>query len=289
MIRQLVVLALVLAPTHHGGPHSGLTSQLRSGSVTAGGVNWDLPSSRLQKRPSTGTVSPYEFRSRAACGGGFGAGVAAGALDSRICAAGLVNCFAQGRSNTGINNQVDRRLRGSDGTWQDAGYFCGSDPVTGQPAIPTRAQIEQAFLELPFAKPTVSVQPRGNVTLVNLPTYYQVHWPEAGLAPGDISEPVQLLSWSIEFRIKIDSYTYSFGDGTTSEPTTDPGGTYPDGAIRHSYTATRKDAAVKVDAQLTGDFRVNGGAWQPLTGVADLQDEPVTTLQVKQARTRLIG
>lgn len=165
----------------------------------------------------------------------------------------------------------------------------GATPPQRGPTAPTRAQIEQAFVELPFAKPTVTIQPRGNVTLVNLPTYYQVHWPEPGLSPGDISKPVQLLSWNIEFRVKIDSYTYRFGDGTTSTPTTDPGGPYPDGGVRHTYLKKQKAAHIKVDAQLTGDYRVNGGPWQPLTGVADLQDEPVTTIQIKQARVRLLG
>jgi len=46
-------------------------------------------------------------------------------------------------------------------------------------------------------------------------------------------------------------------------------------------------AAVKVDATLTGSYRVNGGAWIDLGGVADLQDEPVTTLQVREAKSRL--
>lgn len=45
---------------------------------------------------------------------------------------------------------------------------------------------------------------------------------------------------------------------------------------------------MKVDARLVGQFRVNGGAWQDLGAVADLQDEPVAELQVVGTRTRLV-
>ena len=55
------------------------------------------------------------------------------------------------------------------------------------PPVPTIGQIREAFMALPFAKPEVSMQPVGNKTLVNLPTYYQAAWPEgAGLKPGDL-------------------------------------------------------------------------------------------------------
>nr|WP_257908275.1 hypothetical protein [Janibacter limosus] len=63
------------------------------------------------------------------------------------------------------------------------------------PPVPTIAQIRSAFLELPFAKPSVSMQPVGNKTLVGLPTYYQADWPDTDdLQPGDISDSVKLLS-----------------------------------------------------------------------------------------------
>ena len=45
---------------------------------------------------------------------------------------------------------------------------------------------------------------------------------------------------------------------------------------------------IKVDAKLAGEFRVNGGAWQDINTVADLQDEPVAELEVLQARNRLV-
>ncbi|MEO7268437.1 MAG: hypothetical protein ABIW49_04435 [Knoellia sp.] len=121
-----------------------------------------------------------------------------------------------------------------------------------------------------------------------MPTYFEAQWPAGNLGPGDISKPVQLLSWSIEFRIDPAAYNYDFGDGSRSGPTGDVGGPYPEGKIRHTYKQPNPAASVKVDAELTGSYRVNGGAnWIPLNGIADLQNEPVATLQVREAKARL--
>lgn len=160
---------------------------------------------------------------------------------------------------------------------------------TPPPPVPTIGQIREAFMELPFAKPEVSMQPVGQKTLVNLPTFYEAVWPEgSGLKPGDVSEPVQLLSWSIEFKIASKDYRYDFGDDSSSDWTKSTGGVYPDGDITHTYETTGR-RQVKVDARLVGQYRVNGGAWQDLGAVADLQDEPVAQLEVLGTRTRLVN
>lgn len=156
------------------------------------------------------------------------------------------------------------------------------------PPTPSFAQIQQAFRELPFCKPEPAIQPVGGKTLINLPTYYRATWPEGGscLTPGQTSEAVQLLSWSIEFRVEAQDYRYRYGDGETSGWTTSTGGTYPDGDITHTYTDTG-NREVTVDARLTGSYRVNGGEWQDIDTVADLQDEPAVTYEVVATRTRL--
>ena len=91
-----------------------------------------------------------------------------------------------------------------------------------------------------------------------------------------------------EFRIAARSYDFHYGDGHSSGPVKDPGGTYPDGRIRHTYDQPTHAAEVTVDAQLTGQFRANGGDWVDIDTIADLQDEPVTVLQVKEATARLV-
>ena len=179
------------------------------------------------------------------------------------------------------------------GPWSLVREMCVLDEappgVPAPPAIPTLAQIQNAFRQLPFSKPSVGIEPEGNKTLVNLPTYFRAEWPgDAGLQPGEVSEPVQLLTWSVEFKIAARSYDFHYGDGASSGPTSDPGGVYPDGAIRHTYTRPTAAARVSVDAQLTAQYRANGGPWQDIDSVADLEDEPVTTLQVREAHARLV-
>lgn len=187
-------------------------------------------------------------------------------------------------------------LRGQSGSWSVPS--CSTSPPAPPaldapqgmqaPPTPSLAQIQQAFRELPFCKPEPAIQPVGGKTLINLPTYYRATWPKGGscLTPGQTSEAVQLLSWSIEFRVEAQDYRYRYGDGETSGWTTSTGGTYPDGDITHTYTDTG-NREVTVDARLTGSYRVNGGEWQDIDTVADLQDEPAVTYEVVATRTRL--
>lgn len=210
------------------------------------------------------------------------------------CYATLIACqFKEPPSTTPLMN-VYRRLKsptaGQDGAWEFVGTTCNPETIPGAPAAPpapTFGQIQNAFRNLPFAKPAVSIQPKGNKTLVNLPTFYQATWPAAGLAAGEDSEPITLLGWTIEFRIEAQSYTYRYGDGTGSAATKSLGGTYPNGSIRHSYTKPGR-MPVKVDTRLTGQVRINGQTWEPINTVVDLQGEPVTQLTVATATNRLV-
>lgn len=176
--------------------------------------------------------------------------------------------------------------------WRFQGQTCNRrqlPPNTVMPdPTPSIAQIQEAFRRLPFSKPRVRIEPKGNVTLVNLPTYYEATWPgDSGLEPGETSAPVQLLSWSVEFKIDSQSYNFHYGDGSSSGTVEDAGGGYPDGSVKHTYTKPIDAASVSVDSRLTGQFRVNGGDWVDIDTVADLQNEPVTTLQVREAKARL--
>ena len=75
------------------------------------------------------------------------------------------------------------------GVWVRAGDSCNvpANVVTGALARPalTLAAIRDAFRQVDFAVPAVNVQPEGNVTLVNLPTYFEVQWPALGVQPRD--------------------------------------------------------------------------------------------------------
>ncbi|MGN6611278.1 MAG: PKD domain-containing protein, partial [Angustibacter sp.] len=144
--------------------------------------------------------------------------------------------------------------------------------------------VQRAFRQLHFAHPGAHVQPEGNLTLVNLPTYYQVRWSKAGFEPGEEAR-VRLLGRTVRLRPRAVSYTYRFGDGSRLGPTSDAGGPYPGGRVRHTYERTG-DVPVSVDASYTGDYQLGDGAWEPIDLTVPVGGDPVT-VQVRQARARL--
>jgi len=247
---------------------------------------------QTQRETSGSSPDPFDYKLTLACGQNRVRGVD-GSDDVTNCSYALKACqYRTPPSNEPLYYIWQRKKTPANSPWQIVGDTCGTQSAPAAapppPPVPTLAQIQQAFKRLPFSKPTVRIEPRGNVTLVNLPTYYEATWPDdTGLQPGEISQPVQLLSWSVEFKISSRSYTFHYGDGTSSGKVEDAGGGYPDGVIKHTYGKPIGAAKVTVDSQLTGQFRVNGGTWIDIDTIADLQDEPVTTLAVKESKARL--
>ncbi|NHA70326.1 hypothetical protein [Phycicoccus flavus] len=145
------------------------------------------------------------------------------------------------------------------------------------------ARIREAFHETDFSVPTVNIQPEGDVTLVNLPTFFEVVLPEEGYGPDEVDQ-IQLLGYDIEVRPRLKSVTYRLGDETVG-PTKDLGGPYPSGSIVHTYTRAG-EVPVQVDIVYTGEFRVNGSGWIDIPGEVDLAGDPVV-LTVREAKSRL--
>lgn len=174
---------------------------------------------------------------------------------------------------------------GSQIPWVRSGSGCRS-PQQVQAAAPgvTRALVQRAFRQVRFAHPRVHVQPEGNVTLVNLATYYQVRWPTEGFEPAEVAT-VNLLGRTVRLRPRVVSYTYRFGDGSSLGPTSDAGGTYPSGRVRHTYVRPG-EVPVSVEVVYSGDYQLGGGAWEPVDLTVPVAGEPVR-VQVRQARARL--
>jgi hypothetical protein len=195
----------------------------------------------------------------------------------------------------GLGPQVTlyRRELGADGApttgWQIIGTTCLADQVPGNRVLDS-LQILSAFRNTDFTKPTVHLQPEGNVTLVTLPTYFEVTWPDDGFKPGEI-DPVTLMGYQLRIRPSGQSYDYFFGDGDSSGPTQSFGGIYPTGDITHVYTKAGVYDS-HVDVNYGGDYSVNGSEWIPIleNGIPATvripgQPQPVT---VRTARARLV-
>ena len=145
--------------------------------------------------------------------------------------------------------------------------------------------IISAFHDTAFAVPRVNIQPEGDVTLVTLPTYYEVIFPSEGYEPAEI-DTTDILGFSVDIRPRLDAITYHFGDGATAGPTTDLGGPHPTGGIVHEY-ATKGGYQVRADITYGGEFRVDGGGWSDIPGTATITGSE-TTLTVMESRARLV-
>jgi hypothetical protein len=174
------------------------------------------------------------------------------------------------------------------GPWVQYGITCFPADAPGARPTVTMAMVIAAFHDTAFAKPTLEVQPKGNVTLVTLPTYFETRWPQSGFEPGEIDQvdPARMAGFRVEIRPQAKNITYVYGDGTSSGPTTSLGGPYPEGDITKAYPRAG-DFTVRADATYTGQFRVNGGEWIDIPGDVTIQGTP-ETLQVKTAKARLV-
>ncbi|KGN32145.1 hypothetical protein N802_11230 [Knoellia sinensis KCTC 19936] len=174
-------------------------------------------------------------------------------------------------------------VRGAQGQWTAWGVTCFPDRLPGN-TLPSIAQIRQAFREVEFTKGGLSIQPVGNVTLVNLPTYFEATWPEAGIGPDEIDASA-LLGYRLEIQPTLQSLTYVYGDGNKSEPTTSLGGPHPAGDIRWTYKQPGQ-MATRVDTTYGGRFRLEGGPWMTIPDTVTVQGTPAT-LTVREAKARL--
>ncbi|RHW24837.1 hypothetical protein D0Z08_23005 [Nocardioides immobilis] len=101
-----------------------------------------------------------------------------------------------------------------------------------------------------------------------------------------LNRNVRLLGQRVELRIEAHSYTWRFGDGETV--TTDmPGAPFPRLQITHNYLQTG-DYGPALDITWVADYRVNGGAWQPVPGSVTIEGQP-TDLTAIEARPTLVG
>lgn len=139
--------------------------------------------------------------------------------------------------------------------------------------------ISRAFRRLPMPAPDLQVQPPDGKTLVNFATNFYTE-------ERTFNRTVRLLGNRVELRIWVDTYRWDFGDGTTRE-TAGPGAAYPALTITHNYT--RKGTyRPSLEVVYAADYRVDGGAWERVSGTVTRADSP-TSLRAVEATPTLVG
>lgn len=175
-----------------------------------------------------------------------------------------------------------------DNGWEFVGNTCFPQDMPGSAPMPSVEMIIKAFHLTRWAKGGISTQPKGNVTLVNLKTFYKVNWSASGFEPGEVDalDPATMFGFRVDVRPKLVGFVYHFGDGTSQGPTTSPGGVYPTGDIVHTYRK-RGTFQTYVEATFGADFRINGGAWLDLPSTVVVR-QPSTAVTVREARAVLV-
>jgi hypothetical protein len=154
--------------------------------------------------------------------------------------------------------------------------WCPSDG--GAPAV-TDDVIALAFQRIPLPPSTFSIQPPGGRTLVNFDTNFYTE-------ERSLDRTVRLLGQRVDLRIEAHSYTWHFDDGESIR-TTKPGAPYPELQVTHNYLQTGGYRPA-LDITWVADYRVNGGAWQPVPGSVTIEGGP-TNLRAIEARPTLVG
>lgn len=171
--------------------------------------------------------------------------------------------------------------------WEYVGTTCYTSLLPGGADRPqlTMAMIVKEWKQTPFAKPGLSIQPVNNRTLVTLPTYFSLVWPQAGYQPGEV-RATTLLGHRVEIRPTFKANNFRFGDGAASGPTQSFGGAYPSGDITHAYDDPGT-FTVGVSTTYGGQFRVDGGDWADIPGTATIAG-PTQQVQVLTSTNRLV-
>lgn len=148
------------------------------------------------------------------------------------------------------------------------------------------ADLKAAFMRTPWSKPQISSQPAGNTTLVSLKTFFKVDWAARGFEPGEVDSSV-LRGIPVQIRPKLVGFTYVFGDGSTTGPTTSSGGVYPDGDVTHVYRDKGR-FPVRVDTTFGADFSLDGRTWDEIPSTVTVPG-PSTTVTVREAKSVLVN
>lgn len=175
-------------------------------------------------------------------------------------------------------SELMRRYRISPLPHIESGITCMPTSVANKPEI-TPALVLEAFRRVPLPTPATVVQPAGT-TLVNLETIFHTD-------AGSFDRTITLLGQQVHLAIRPSSFSWVFGDGSTTTTTT-PGAAYPSKLVVHRYRDADTSLNTHVVITWSADYSVDGGPMQPVPGTAQTTG-PVTHLRVVEAVPALSG
>ncbi|MGH3545148.1 MAG: PKD domain-containing protein [Mycobacteriales bacterium] len=171
-----------------------------------------------------------------------------------------------------------------------AGTFKGFEVLCGLPDQSAQSLAVAEFYSTEVRVPAPRVHPGNGLTLVNFPCVYSTDF--AGYEQG-----TDIASADVRLKFTPVSYIWNFGDGKT-KTTSVPGEPYDaeltdhvwqmeeQYPVTHRYTDTGNFSST-VTIVFKGEFSVNGGGWQPISGSIQ-STSPGSPLDVAEARGELI-
>ncbi|MFN8029233.1 MAG: hypothetical protein U0Q10_02580 [Dermatophilaceae bacterium] len=180
---------------------------------------------------------------------------------------------------------VYQRTLRPESPWDFLGWTCYPQVIPGGPA--DLKHVADAFKVTDFALPGLNIQPEGDLTLVRLPTYFEVKWPTKGFEPNEIDtlDPAKWFGMHIQVHPVLKSVTYSLGDGRVLGPTASLGGPYPSGDIVAAYEGAGV-VETRADVIYKGYVAIDDSEWIEIPGEVALSGTP-TNLTIKTATNRL--
>ncbi len=283
----LALTALSGQPAHASGG-TGLfdTATNREGAIAKATFESVALLAQGKNLDSSAVTTPFEYSTRVAC---QTAQIGSATADLNSCFKASQGCLGNtAAQGVGLLYEIYRRPVGGT-VWEFIATTCFPDQVPGASPVVTMPMILKAFHLTPWAQPQITTQPQGDITLVGLDTYYKVNWTPTGYQPDEVEplDPATMLGYHVDIRVKLDHFTYLFGDGTTFGPTPYEGGIYPTGTITHQYLHSGAYPA-RVETTFGADFRINGGAWAPVPDTVTVPGPP-TTVTAKTAHAQLVA
>lgn len=127
--------------------------------------------------------------------------------------------------------------------------------------------IREEFKRLPLSRGDPVFQPSWGA-LVNKKEIFYTR------AERDRTYRMTLLGHQVVLRSHVDSYTWSWGDGSAVSTFRVPGGPYPDFDVSHVYDAAGT-CAVSVTLTYSATYTVDGGPVQQVQGTTTVPGNPV--------------